>query len=460
MNQYYAVLKRNQVLFPGSAAAFRQSVPALKDELRALLADKPEETAFFTQVALEVAIDLRSAIADWVLTKHVDDAERIAASDDLIAFASAFGAADEAVAAAREEIASIAASATKKMCDAYRHGELNTVWGHDYTSDLTHSMRRGARWVTTNPCKITGYKKDHPEHYAAIIAEVKRENPGAAPAVLAAQVFTKVCAISARAMRPIFEATNHEYGFVCMQVDPREIKNTQAMIDQVHFWNREMQKELHTDEPNVVFKLPAVDAAKPAVKVLLEEGYRLCMTLNFSITQHTEFAELLAKGRHQEYLVEMAGQLDDKIAAELDAMGVADAKVIARHGSEAVMRKSYRMLRDKGYKNISIMSAAVRGPWHIQNSMAPVDGPVFLITTVTGKIKEFDANPTPLASVIDEPVEEKYLEILRRSKVFNQAMCEPEEGLLKEDDLFAFPPFVGFLNNFVDAYQEVENDCL
>lgn len=124
---------------------------------------------------------------------------------------------------------------------------------------------------------------------------------------MASQMFTKVCAISARALAPIYEATNGQYGFVCLQVDPREIRNTQAMIDQVHFWNRAMAKELNMDKPNVVYKLPAVEASLPAVKVLLEEGYRLCMTLNFSITQHMAFAELLSKGRDQEYLVLMAG---------------------------------------------------------------------------------------------------------------------------------------------------------
>ena len=459
MNQYFAVLKRNQVLFPASAAEFSANLFALKEELKALLADNPEAKDKYTQVAIEVAIDLQSAIADWVLVKLIDDETRVAASEELLKFAADEGASEEALAEARKEIAAIAESATKKMCDAYREGKLNTVWGHDYTSGLEHSMRRGARWVTTNPCKITGFKKDYPEHYAALIAEVKRENPGAEPSVLAAQVFTKICAMNARAMRPIYKVTNREYGFVCMQVDPRNIKDTQAMIDQVRFWQKAMAKELNTDDPNVVYKLPAVAAAKPAAKVLLEEGYKLCMTLNFSITQHAEFAEILCKGGTSEYLVEMAGQLDDKIANELAAMGYEDAKVIARHGSEAVMRKSYKMLRDKGYKNISIMSAAVRGPWHIQNSMAPVDGPAFLITTVNGKINEFDANPTPLKSVIDEPVEEKYLEVLNKSKVFRQAICDPEEGLLKEEDLYEFPPFAGFLSDFVNAYQEVEDDC-
>ena len=74
---------------------------------------------------------------------------------------------------------------------------------------------------------------------------------------------------------------------------------------------------------------PRSEKAK-AMKVLLEEGYRLCMTLNFSITQHMAFAELLSKGRDQEYLVLMAGQLDDKIAAELaDTMQMCGAHSLA-----------------------------------------------------------------------------------------------------------------------------------
>jgi len=454
----YATLKRRPILFAETAEGFSQSVFALKEELKALIADNTEGKAYYLQAAVEIAIDLQSALADWQLTKVVDDKTRVAASEDLLAFAAAEGADAASIYAAKDEIASIASSSIKKMCDMYREGTLNTVWGHDYASGLDHSLRRGARWVTSNPCKIQAFKKDFPEYYAELVKEIKRENPGAAPSILAAQMFTKVCAISARALRPIFEATNKEYGFVCMQVDPREIRNTQAMIDQVHFWYKAMAKEMNVDEPNVVFKLPAVEAALPAVKVLLEENFKLCMTLNFSVTQHMEFAKLLCKGKKQEYLVCMAGQLDDKIADELAGMGYTDAKVIARYGSEAVMRRSYRMLREKGYTNISIMSAAVRGPWHIQNSMAPVDGPAFLITTVTGKIQEFDANPTPLASIIDQPTDPKYMEILKKSKVFNQAYCTPEEGLMPWEALFSFPPFVGFFNNFTAAYQEIEDD--
>ena len=113
------------------------------------------------QTAVEIAIDLRSALADWTLTKLVDDDTRVAASEDLLAFAEGFGC-GEAVKAARQEIESIANSSMRKMGDLYRQGQLNTVWGHDYASGLDHSLRRGARWCTSNPCKIQGYKKDFP----------------------------------------------------------------------------------------------------------------------------------------------------------------------------------------------------------------------------------------------------------------------------------------------------------
>ena len=453
----FLIKKRNPVLFPKSAEDFRLQLDALKGELKALIADNPAGKDFYLDTAAQVAVDLRSWLSQWVLVNLVSSEDIEKASDELLAFAEELGGKDAAD-KARAEIASIAASSIRKMCDMTKAGEANTVWGHDYASGLTYSLRRGARWVTSNPCKIQAFKKDFPEHYQDLVAEIKRENAGADTSVMAAQMFTKVCAISARALYPIFEATDKQYGFVCMQVDPREVKNTEAMIQQVDFWYDAMKKELGVEEPNVVFKLPAVEPAFKAAEVLLQKNYKLCMTLNFTVTQHAAFAEILSKGSKPGYLVLMAGQLDDQIAKELEAKGVADAKVIARHGSEAVMRKSYKMLADKGYKNLSIMTAAVRGPWHIQNSFAPVDGATFMITTVPGKIKEFDENPAPIASVMDQPVEEKYLEVLRTSEVFNKALCTPEEGLLTWENIYDYPPFVAFFNQFTAAYQEIEDD--
>ncbi len=245
---------------------------------------------------------------------------------------------------------------------------------------------------------------------------------------------------------------------MCVQVDPRDIKDADAMIKQVEFWYDAMKKELGVEEPNVVFKLPAVEAALEAARILLEKNYKLCMTMNITVPQHLRFAEILSKGKKNGYLVLMGDQLDDQIAKELEAKGVENAKDIAKHGAEAVIRKSYRLLAEKGYKNLSIMTAAVCGPWHIQNSFAPVGGAPVLITTVTGKINQFDAEPTPFDSLMNQPVEEKYLEVLKTSDVFNKAICTPDEGLLTWENLYEYPPFVAFFTQFVAAYQKIEED--
>ena len=154
----YSTLKRRPVLFPASAADFSKNLFAMKEEIKALIADDPANKAEYAQAAVEVAIDLQSALTDWVLTKLVDKADCKAASEDLLAFAADVGADAAAIDAAKAEIASIADSSIRKMCDMYREGTLNTVWGHDYASGLDHSLRRGARWVTSNPCKIQNFK--------------------------------------------------------------------------------------------------------------------------------------------------------------------------------------------------------------------------------------------------------------------------------------------------------------
>lgn len=69
----YATLKRRPILFPDSVSSFHDSIFSLKEELKALVADDLQNKDAYVQTAVEIAIDLRSALADWTLTKLVDD---------------------------------------------------------------------------------------------------------------------------------------------------------------------------------------------------------------------------------------------------------------------------------------------------------------------------------------------------------------------------------------------------
>ena len=64
----YATLKRRPILFPDSVSSFHDSIFSLKEELKALVADDLQNKDAYVQTAVEIAIDLRSALADWTLT--------------------------------------------------------------------------------------------------------------------------------------------------------------------------------------------------------------------------------------------------------------------------------------------------------------------------------------------------------------------------------------------------------
>lgn len=86
------------------------------------MADNPEGKDFYLKTAVDVAVDLRSWLAEWVLVDLVKAEDITAASNDLLAFAKDFGAAEAAV-EGEKEIEAIASSATKKL----RHQRKNPV---------------------------------------------------------------------------------------------------------------------------------------------------------------------------------------------------------------------------------------------------------------------------------------------------------------------------------------------
>ncbi|MBR2572596.1 MAG: hypothetical protein IKE30_10835 [Clostridia bacterium] len=451
MKQSESLKWRSRIVFAASAEAAR----AAAEELAACVAGGSEEAL---QAAADVAVDLASYLTHWTLEEKLSKEEIAGLSKMLLDAAGSSPLAEEA----QKEIASIRSSS---MCELTRKtdaGELATYWGHDYASGLTHSLRRGARWVTNNPCKNTLFKKDFPELYEELLNDIVAENPDMSEEDMVSMVFAKICALSARELRPIHEATKGEYGFVCVQVNPFNIPfddSAEKIIRQVRFWNEAFKKELGVEDPNIVYKIPAVRAGLEACPVLLEEGFRLCLTLDFTVTQHDIFARILSAYPQKGFVVLMGGLLDDKVTKELEEMGVEEPRKYGLHAAQAVIRKSYANLHAKGYdKNVSIMTAAVRGPWAIANTMAPGDGAVTLITTLTNKILEFDGNPTPLESHMADPVDPEIMAVLEKSKVFRQAYCMPSEGLLGWEDLYEFPPFMAFYDQFRDAYAELTED--
>ncbi|MDR1519485.1 MAG: hypothetical protein LBU23_04990 [Planctomycetota bacterium] len=142
---------RKAIVFPKTAMDFRTNAAGLLKELRD---DVSSETAV---LARELCLDLGSQMRRWNLDGLIrggdlDAADVEAVAAQLAGIAERHDSREETLSLAREED-KVGNSQTGKICAAADEGRLATYWGHDYCTGMDFSLRRGARFVTSNPAR-------------------------------------------------------------------------------------------------------------------------------------------------------------------------------------------------------------------------------------------------------------------------------------------------------------------
>ncbi len=83
-------------------------------------------------------------------------------------------------------------------------------------------------------------------------------------------------------LRPIYDKTNGQDGFVSLEVSPDLAHDTEASLSEARrFWKR-------VDRPNLMIKIPATPEGIPAVQQALTEGININITLIFSLDSYRE----------------------------------------------------------------------------------------------------------------------------------------------------------------------------
>jgi transaldolase len=149
-------------------------------------------------------------------------------------------------------------------------------------------------------------------------------------------------------LRPIYDRTNGQDGFVSIEVSPYLAHDTQATVAEVRrFW--------HTiDRPNLMVKIPSTPAGVPAIQQALSEGININITLIFSIENYRQVVEAylgaleerLARGENISHSASVASffvsrvdvlvdkLLEDKLQATSD--GTEQQKLQALQGKIAI----------------------------------------------------------------------------------------------------------------------------
>ena len=89
----------------------------------------------------------------------------------------------------------------------------------------------------------------------------------------------------ANLLRPIYDRTNGQDGFVSIEVSPYLAHDTEGTLAEVRrFWRT-------IDRPNLMVKIPSTPAGIPAIRRALVEGININITLFFSIENYRQVAE-------------------------------------------------------------------------------------------------------------------------------------------------------------------------
>jgi transaldolase len=106
-------------------------------------------------------------------------------------------------------------------------------------------------------------------------------------------------------LRPVYERTGGQDGFVSIEVSPYLAHDTeQTLVEVRRFW--------HTiARPNLMVKIPSTSAGIPAIRQALSEGININITLMFSLDNYRQVAEAYMSA------------LEDRLAAGKDVSRIA-----------------------------------------------------------------------------------------------------------------------------------------
>ena len=292
------------------------------------------------------------------------------------------------------------------------------------------------RGVTTNPSLSLQAIEGRPDIWIPWVDELIRANPYAGEEVLFWKTYLEVVRRGSEMVKPIWEASNHKYGYLSGQVDPRYTSNEELMFKQAF--------ELAAQNPNVMIKCPGTAEGIRVLRRLTAMGIATNCTLAFTLPQfvsvmdavHSGLAEAKANNvnlyRWRSVITHMSARYEERAAFDESASKVGASLTLEekRWASIAIFRKAYKVAKRRGYPGKMLFCSIRRGPmvngvehiWHIEK----VAGGNMVYTCPPECLSfmwELDANLEFKPAIEEEPPP-KVLEKLLRVPYFAEAYEE------------------------------------
>ncbi len=242
------------------------------------------------------------------------------------------------------------------------HAETPTrFWVNNPSGEeLEKAIAAGAINCTTNPAYCAKLLQSDPDYVRGVIDEViHAETLDAEEA--AVLVYQRTVQRLLDRFRPLYDDSDGACGYVTMQDDPREDRDTEAIVRCV-LRNRRLG-------PNYMAKIPVIEGGLEALEACVEEKVAICATEVFSVAQALHMCELYEQAARRTgnspvfFVTHISGILDQYLGRVVKRDGIDIAPEVLNQAGCAVARKQYRLLRERGY-HTRLLGGGARGTHH------------------------------------------------------------------------------------------------
>lgn len=212
--------------------------------------------------------------------------------------------------------------------------------------ELAALVDRGIRGVTSNPTifqKAIGGSAAYDEQLAASLRSRSVEEAYW-------DLVTTDIGDALAVMRPVYDASAGEDGFVSLEVAPALAHDTDATT--------KAARQLHDqiDQPNLMVKIPGTAAGIPAVQAMIADKRNINVTLIFSLERYAQVIEAYLTGLEaapgdlssvSSVASFFVSRVDTEVDRRLEAIGTEQALALRGRAAVAQAQLAYRLFTER-----------------------------------------------------------------------------------------------------------------
>ena len=248
----------------------------------------------------------------------------------------------------------------------------------------------GIRGVTSNPTifeKAIAGSTD----YDVALRHMLAQDPNREIGKLYEPLAIEDIQAAADVLRPVYDETRGDDGYVSLEVSPHLAHDTQGTI------NEAKRLRSAVDRPNVMIKVPATPEGIPAIEELTAGGININVTLMFSMAHYEAVARAYVQGLERcadpSKVASVASffvsRVDTVVDKALEAIGTHEAKAllgkIAIANSKVVYRRFLEIFHGEGFASLRQRGARVQRPlWASTGTKNPAYSDVLYVENLIG----------------------------------------------------------------------------